>query len=191
MLVLFLSYLDDTEDKRYFEEIYYSYRKQMYLMAFSILENKLDAEDAVSKVFLRIAQKNWKTVCKIHNKTHLRNYLLKATKNTALNILSSKKREKDFFDSYSQKNNNSKYFSDDDFLDYICDKFDYSKAVEAIANLSERYRTVLYFHYVLDMTVKETAKALNQSEDTTKKQITRGKKLLIDLMKGESENVNV
>ncbi len=191
MLVLFLSYLDDTEDKRYFEEIYYSYRKQMYLMAFSILKNKPDAEDAVSKVFLRIAQKNWKTVCKIHNETDLRNYLLKSTKNTALNILGSKKRERDFVDLYSQKKSNSKYFSDDDFLDYICSRYDYGKAVEAISNLSERYRNVLYFHYVLDMTVKETANALNQSEDTTKKQITRGKKLLIDLMKGESENVNV
>ena len=191
MLVLFLSYLDNTEDKRYFEKIYYSYRKQMYFMAFSILENKPDAEDAVGKVFLRVAQKNWKTVCKIHNDTDLRNYLLKATKNTALNILGSKKREKDFFDSYSQKNNNSKYYSDDDFLDYICSKYDYNRAVEAITNLSERYRNVLYYHYVLDMTVKETANALNQSEDTTKKQITRGKKLLIDLMKGESENVNV
>ena len=41
------------------------------------------------------------------------------------------------------------------------------------------------------MTVKETAKALNQSENTTKKQITRGKKMLLDLLKEDSVNVNV
>ena len=191
MLFLFLSYLDDDDDKKYFEIVYYSYRKQMFTMAASILKNELDAEDAVSKVFLHIAQKNWKTVREIHNKVDLRNYLLKAIKNTALNMLKAKKTERAFFDSYTQRKRNTKYISDNDFLDYICDRYDCSKAVDAISNLSEKYRYVLYYHYILNMTVKETAKALNQSENTTKKQITRGKKMLLDLLKEDSVNVNV
>ena len=81
MLALYLAYLDDENDKKLFEEIFYAYRKQMVTLALSILNNENDAEDAVHNVFLRIAQKNWNTVRTIENKTDLRNYLLKATKN--------------------------------------------------------------------------------------------------------------
>ena len=56
-------------------------------MANSILKNTDDAEDAVSTVFLKIATKNWDIVNSINNKTDLRNYLLKATKNTSLNMI--------------------------------------------------------------------------------------------------------
>ncbi|MBQ6825740.1 MAG: hypothetical protein IJP34_03660 [Clostridia bacterium] len=80
MLALYLAYLDDENDKELFENIYYSYRKQMLLMAENILKNTNDSEDAVSTVFLRIAQKNWDVVSNIKSPTDLRNYLLKATK---------------------------------------------------------------------------------------------------------------
>ena len=55
MLTLYLAYLDDANDQRLFEDIYYSYRKQMVTLALSILGQTEDAEDAVSKVFVRIA----------------------------------------------------------------------------------------------------------------------------------------
>lgn len=57
MLALFLTYLDDENDKILFEEMFYSYRKQMLSFSISILKNKDDAEDAVHNVFLHIAQK--------------------------------------------------------------------------------------------------------------------------------------
>lgn len=62
MIELYLAYLDDANDQRRFEDIYYSYRKQMVTLALSILRQKEDAEDAVSKVFLRIAERNWDVV---------------------------------------------------------------------------------------------------------------------------------
>ena len=92
MLTLYLAYLDDVNDKKLFEEIYYSYRKQMVTFAITLLGNEDDAQDAVGDVFLRIAQKNWDTVRAIENKSDLRNYLLKATKNTSLNKIKTKKK---------------------------------------------------------------------------------------------------
>ena len=67
MLTLYLAYLDDVNDKKLFEEIYYSYRKQMVTFAITLLGNEDDAQDAVGDVFLRIAQKNWDTVRAIEN----------------------------------------------------------------------------------------------------------------------------
>ena len=57
MLALYLAYLDDDNDKKLFEDIFVSYRKQMVTFAISILGNENDAQDVVSDVFLKIAQK--------------------------------------------------------------------------------------------------------------------------------------
>ena len=48
MLALYLAYLDDANDQRLFEDIYYSYRKQMVTLALSILGKKEDAEEQQS-----------------------------------------------------------------------------------------------------------------------------------------------
>ena len=80
MLVLYLTFLDDEHDKSLFEKIYISHRKQMALLAMSLLKDESDAEDVVADVFLRIAQRNFDVIRAIKNDTNLRNYLLKATK---------------------------------------------------------------------------------------------------------------
>ena len=183
MLTLYLAYLDDVNDKKLFEEIYYSYRKQMVTFAITLLGNEDDAQDAVGDVFLRIAQKNWDTVRAIENKSDLRNYLLKATKNTSLNKIKGKKKENVSLDSVTEYDiAGIKNLSDDTFLEVICNKFEYDKVVEAIHSLNEKYRDAMYCHYVMEMTVPQTAKSLNQKLSATKQQLVRGKKMLLSLL---------
>lgn len=193
MLALYLAYLDDENDKKLFEEIYLSYRKQMVTFAITILGNEDDAQDAVGDVFLRIAQKNWDVVRRIENETDLRNYLLKATKNTSLNKIMYKKKENVSLDTiieYEMERIDD--LSDDTFLEVICNKFEYDKVLQAICSLNEKYRDVMYCHYVMEMTVPETAKSLNQKLSTTKQQLIRGKKMLLSLLgkKGVEKDVN-
>lgn len=63
MLILYMSFIDDEIHRRLFEEIYMTYRKQMFLVARAVLSNDSDAEDAVHDVFLKIAKsqnaENW------------------------------------------------------------------------------------------------------------------------------------
>lgn len=183
MLALYLAYLDDESDKKKFENIYLSYRKQMVTLAVTLLDNEDDAQDIVGDVFLRIAQKNWDAVREIENKTDLRNYLLKATKNTCLNSIKSKKRENLSLNAVTKLNiSGIEDLSDNTFLEVICNKFEYDKVVEAIRSLNEKYRDVMYYHYVLELTVPQTAKTLNQSLTATKQQLVRGKKMLLSLL---------
>ncbi len=104
MLVLYLTYLDDDKDKELFEKIFNSYKNQMVTLALSMLNNKYDAEDVVSDVFLRIAQKYFDVVRRIENETDLRNYLLKATKNTVINKIKLKKKERVSLDTVIEYN---------------------------------------------------------------------------------------
>ena len=191
MLALYLAYLDDEKDKELFSNIYYSYRKQMVSVAFSIVNNQADAEDVVEEVFLRIAQKYFDVVRSIDNEIDRRNYLLKATKNTAINKSKSKKKENTSLDTIIEYNmNDIEELSDDTFLETLCNKIDYDQMIEAIKSLNEKYRDVLYYHFVMELTVPQTAKILNQSVPTTKKQIVRGKKMLLNLLNIEGVEDN-
>lgn len=193
MLALYLAYLDDDNDQKQFEDMFLSYRKQMVTFAVTILGNEDDAQDAVGDVFLRIAQKNWDVVRDIKNETDLRNYLLKATKNTALNKIKSKKKENVSLDTIMEyEMDGIEDLSDDTFLEVICNKYEYDKVVQNIKLLNEKYRDAMYCHYVMEMTVPQTAKSLNQKISATKQQLVRGKKMLLSLLgkKGDEKNGN-
>lgn len=193
MLALYLAYLDDDNDQKLFEDMFLSYRKQMVTFAVTILGNEDDAQDAVGDVFLRIAQKNWDAVRGIDNETDLRNYLLKATKNTSLNKIKSKKKENVSLDTIMEYDMDGiEDLSDDTFLEVICNKYEYDKVVQAIKLLNEKYRDAMYCHYVMEMTVPQTAKSLNQTLSATKQQLVRGKKMLLSLLgkKGDEKNGN-
>lgn len=193
MLSLYLAYLDTEEDKKQFEEIFMSYRKQMISLAFSILKNQEDAEDAIHNVFLRIAQKNWDTVRSIEDKTDLRNYLLKATKNAALNITKVRTKNNISLDTIDEFDINGIYnISDEGFIDSICINIEYSRVVEAVKLLKDTYKNVMYYHFVMELPVIKIAKLLGQTVPTTQKQLVRGKKLLLNLLgiQGVENNVD-
>lgn len=191
MLALYLAYLDDANDQRLFEDIYYSYRKQMVTLALSILGKKEDAEDAVSKVFVRIAEKNWDVVRGIKSDTDLRNYLLKATKNTSLNMIKARKKENVSLDTISEYYlEGIEELSDDSFLEVICNRVEAEKVKRTILQMNEKYRDVLYYHFVMGLTVPETAKSLNQTIAATKKQLVRGKKMLLKMLGIEGVETN-
>ena len=154
MLALYLAYLDDENDKELFAHIYNSYRKQMVQTAFLIVNNNHDAEDVVEDVFLRIAQKYFDVVRSIKDETDLRNYLLKAAKNTAISKSKSKKKENTSLDTIMEYNmSDIEELSDDTFIEFLCNKIDYDQIVGAIKGLSEKYRDVLYYHFVMELTV--------------------------------------
>jgi len=191
MLALYLAYLDDENDKELFAHIYNSYRKQMVQTAFLIVNNNHDAEDVVEEVFLRIAQKYFDVVRSIKDETDLRNYLLKAAKNTAISKSKSKKKENTSLDTVIEYNmTDNEELSDDTFVEFICNKIDRDQIVEAIKSLNEKYRDVLYYHFVMELTVPQTAKLLDQTTSTTKKQLVRGKKMLLDLLEIEGVEDN-
>lgn len=189
MLTLYLTLLDDEEDKNSFENLYYSYRKQMITVAQSVLQNNDDAEDTVHEVFLRIAVRYMDIIRSIEDEKDLRNYLLKATKNTALNMRQKKKRDvshtvsEEYLDDVED-------IGEKDFVETICERMDYEKVVAAVQNLREPYREALYYHFVMELSVPETAKLLNRTKTATKKQLLRGKKMLIKLLEQEGVRAN-
>ena len=188
MLALYMSFIDDEAHRRLFEEIYLNYRKQMLLVARSVLGNDSDAEDIVHDVFLKIAKKHMARISKIEKDTDLRNYLLKATKHTALDHLHKHRRERIAADAELEAVVPDVVdLTDDAFVEKICNNIEYERIVSAITSLKDIYREVMYYHFVMDLSVPEVAKLMDCKVSTVKQRLVRGKKILYaQLFGGES-----
>ena len=157
----------------------------MFYLAMSIIHSKDDAEDIVHDVFLNIAQRQMSVIKAIKNDEDMRNYLLKATKNKALNRIRDRKKENVCIDSIIEFS--SVNITDSEFIDKICDESEYEHVLTAIESLDSIYRNSLYYHFVLEIPIQEVSKILNQSISTTKKQLVRGKKMLLALLETKGE----
>lgn len=160
------------------EELYHTYTNQMYALAFSILHSRMEAEDAVHEVFVRVAA-NRSVLEKITSREDMRNYLLKATKNTALNLLRRREREVLCLDEPDWHIQKGPALPDEEFLEAVFRRAAYQEVLRAIRELDGKYADVLYCHFVLEMTVSETAKALGRGIPAVKQQLVRGKKMLL------------
>lgn len=77
-------------DQLAFRELYHRYNKRLHYFAFALVKTREAAEEVVEDVFIRL----WNQRTDITQVNNLRIYLYTATKNTALNYLSRKAKEK-------------------------------------------------------------------------------------------------
>ena len=183
MLYLYLALIDTDEERRKFEDIYYTYREQMYFVAYSVVKNKEDSEDIVHDVFMKIASKYMPTIHHIKDDRDLRCYLLTAVKNTAINTMKKKSNTNvSISDIAGDFPDRSLLISNDDFLDTLCLKSDCEQILHAIKNIGKTYRDFLYFYFVVGLSIQEISVVLNRKIATTRKQLTRGKQVLLKLL---------
>lgn len=167
------------KDKEKLTEIYEKYRNRMYIYACRILKDPYLAEDAVHDAFIAIS----KNVHRLDSTDSLKtaSYVIKAAKNTALNMIKKKGTEMPVLIS-----ENDMLF-DENNLDMICSEENYSYIVECIMALDEKYRDVLSLYYLNELTVGEIALTLSRKENTVKQQLARGRRKLITLIGKETE----
>ena len=178
MLVLYMSFIDDENDKPKFEIIYFTYRERMLLMAESILHNKQDAEDAVHDTFIKIAR-NMKSINEPESVRTL-SYVLKATKNTAINLNNKNKTNESRI--YMEKIDD---IPDKEFIEKLKITENYNEVVHAILELDDIYKDVMFYHFVEEMKVSEIADLLDRKKSTVKQQLVRGKKILLETLDKE------
>lgn len=175
MLALYMSFIDDEDDRAKFEILYHTYRKRMVLTAYSVLHNKDDAEDAVHDTFIKIAR-NMKSIGDPESDETL-SYVIKATKNNAINLLNKNKRRTEWI-----KLDDIENMTDEQFFDKLSLTESYEKIVAAIRSLDDTYRDVMFYHFVKEMKIKDIADLLGKKNSTVHQQLIRGKKKLIEIL---------
>lgn len=89
-MIVYLSVIETAEEKSKFEQIYLHYRALMYHVAYQILHNEADAEDAVHSAFVKIAEHMKKISDPVCPKTQ--SYVVTIVERKAIDLYRKKKR---------------------------------------------------------------------------------------------------
>lgn len=147
-------------------ELYQRHIDLVYRLCYIYLKSRVDAEDAVQSVFLKLI----KNQMVFNDHEHEKAWLTVTTRNYCKDILKSwwRSRRVD--------------------LDNLPEIPSWSnvepsgKVLAKLLSLPEKYKTVLYLYYFEEYTVKEISKMLGFKESTIQTQLARGRRRLkIDL----------
>lgn len=188
MLTYCLSLIKETRNQSKFETIYYSYRKQMYYVAFGVTKDSGNAEDAVQEALIGIAQ-NIDHIC-TDDERRLRCYVLTAAKMSALKIERKLKpiREAECCSTDTEEWNGGACgpVIIDRKMEDDCIRTEAIKTVvEAIRALPFPYAEVLTLKYVHGLENSEIAEVMGDSLTMVYQWVSRGKKKLTTLLKGK------
>lgn len=169
-MMVYLMMIDSPEDQSKFEKLYLEYRDIMYQVAYSLLRNEFDAEDAVHQAFVKIAEiidTVDGTIC-----SRTKSFVIIITERKAIDILR-----------YMQRHPT---VSLDDIEIGITIEYDGPNALaRCMAQLPANYRQVLILKHGHGFSSKETAKILGFSEANVIKIDQRAKKKLLSLCQEE------
>ena len=172
MIAIYLAALDSEEEKDRFREIYIQYRDAMYRIAFSILHNDADAEDAVHQAFLCIANnfEKYKDIpC-----PKMGDLIVIIIRNAAIDIYRHNKKSSE----YCETLEDHKAVVETDFFEH----FEYTRLRTAIGELSQEYQDAIYLSCIEGYSPKEIAKMLDISVAAAYKRIKRAKNSLKQIL---------
>lgn len=156
----------------------------MLMSAFTVTNNREDAEDAVQNVFMRLTSVHLHTILQLKSEKHRRDYLLKAAKNAAIDHMRKSEKERSVFAQFSPP-----VFLPDRLLEEtLCEKITVEELRLAMTKLDTGYVFPMMMFYELDIPVKEIAVFLNLSNAAVRKRLQRGRELLTSILKEVQEN---
>ncbi len=186
MVTVFLSLIDDANDRSSFEKIYNQCAEDVFKRVYFFLKNQQDTEDVMQNVWLRVAQ-NIEMYREKEEKS-ARAYILRMAKNQAISMYRMKKRDVE----HRCDADLARLFdcSDSDSMIFdLCNKMDVDMICECIRSMNEIYRDVLAYYYLQEYSVKEISKILGVKEITVRKRLDYGRAKLFQML--ERRNLNV
>ncbi len=153
----------------YIEKAVQNYSKAMLNAAYSILKSTDDAEDAVQEAFLKYIQKKPTFSSAEHEKA----WLIRVTINIAKNVLRSSERKN--LPACEDILNNQLNESDENT----------NEILECVMVLEEKYRIIIHLYYYEEYSLKEIASILHLPLATVGTRLSRGRKILKTMLKGD------
>lgn len=155
------------DSEKYFKQIYERNIDTVYKICFIYLKgNKPNIEDAVQTTFLQMLKKEMI----FENETHEKAWLITVASNTCKNMLKRKHNQNISLDEYQ--------------LDIASDENnDNKKVLEALFNLPDKYKQIIYMHYYEGYSGVEISKMLNIKENTIYSYLSKGRDLLKEELK--------
>lgn len=164
------------------EQLYYTYRKFMFVVGFEILADGALAEEAIQISFERIIKSG--IIIDDRDEKKVKSLLKVICRNVAIDILRKMGKEVPMYDNIPDR----RY---DDVADVIINKENLTRLLDCINSLRPIYRDVMMLKFYHGYANREIAKMLGITEDTVRKRIERGRKELKILLEKEAEKDEV
>lgn len=159
-----------SRTKEYKRTVIEKYFNMVYKLALAQTKDISHAEDVTSDVFLRYMQSE-----KVfESEEHIKAWLIRVTINCSRNIFSAAwfKKTVPLEDTIPAE------MPEEESDVYL-----------AVMKLPSKYRTVIHLFYYEELSIAQISKYLNINESTVKSQLSRGRRLLKESLKGEIEIV--
>jgi RNA polymerase sigma factor, sigma-70 family len=146
-------------------DIYNRHVNTIYRVCYIYMKNKHDTEDMVQNTFIKLMNNKKKFETIEHEKAWL---ITTATNNCKNNIKH-----------WWKKNINI------DYMEEASDELKSDNTIHLILTLPNKYKSVIYMYYYEGYSTIEIAQILNMKEATVRSNLSRGRLLLKDIIRGE------
>lgn len=171
-MTVFLALLSGEDERRKFVHLYTQYNEKIFSIAYKILNNHYNAEDASQKTWVKVIE-HLDDILSLPP-GEIEPYIVVIAKNVSLNMMKKDKKmflTEEFEDIKSTENAES--YSGFDYL------------IEMIRQMPPLYRGILEMKFVLEWQDKEIAHFFHIKPSTAAMRISRGRKILMDRLKQE------
>lgn len=172
MLSALLLMIDDETDRELVRSLYDANEQLMYNVAYNILHNRTDAEDAVQDSFVSVIRNLEKIRGIDCNETRF--YLVIVVKNISLNMLKKKQRHPavDIDEVFDAK-------SDENIEDEIISRVSSEEIKCALRDLSDNDYEIMFLYLIREHTPSEIAQLLGITGNRARQRIFRARQRLI------------
>lgn len=171
MLCMVVSMAGGPIEKRKVEQLYEKYNRLMYTVAYNILKQHEDAEDAVLASWEKIIR-HLDKISEIECK-ETKNFIVIIVERTSIDIHRAKSRKQEvFLDEYEEM----PYYAtqDREIQDF--------EMAEFFRSMPKKYGEVLMLKYINNLSHKEIAEILNLREGTVSSRLSRAQKMLQEVL---------
>ncbi len=154
-----------------FEQILRKYGDSIYRIALVHTQNEMDAQDIVQEVFLKYAGSR----DTFSSDEHLKAWLIRVTINRCTDLKRS---------AWNRKTTELK----DEIIPAMEFIPDESGVYSAVMNLPAKYRDVIHLFYYEGYSIREISSITGQKENAVKTQLSRGRSILKNALKGEYDH---
>ena len=187
-----------NKDKEAFRSLVERYQNRAYSLAFSIMNNKQDAEDVVQESFV----KAYLSIEKFKGQSSFYTWLYRIVRNMAIDVKRKRSREKstqpdmDSFDIEAEADLSVAYNAESQSPDYALLRKEKARRIAAVLNdISEEHRTVILLREIDGMDYSQIAKVTGVSKGTIMSRLHYARKklqqALSDLMSDKAQNTDL
>ncbi|WP_436865194.1 RNA polymerase sigma factor [Bacillus fungorum] len=167
-----------NNDYEKMEELYELYEQKIYYVAYSILNNIQQAEDAVQETFITL----YKNLEKLHRlrTEELKRYILRVAKNKAIDSYRKNKRHETFLEEYEK----SIEAVDENIEEWEKRKMSEVQIDTLLKELNESNRQVFKYKVFYNLTYQEISSVMGITEANVRKRFERARKRVQNMIGG-------